>query len=146
MAVSNEASASLIGSDKFSRVTAIMIVLTGLSFFVSYLVYLPFPSLFDFLGQGGDGQGMAAHAGILFYCLATAGAGFVSWGLMLAGMQSNGLSRSRVLKASAVGIGMLGLMRLGTALFPHAPFDQLRFLPIVECIVFSLVAVKLYKS
>lgn len=131
-------------SSTFSRITAGLIVLTGVLFFVTYLVYLPFPALFASLGEAG--QGLSAHTGILFYCLATAGAAFVSWGLMLGGLQSGGLARAQVLKASAVGLALLGLMRLGTALFPHAPFEQLRVLPAVECLVFLLVAIKLYKS
>lgn len=133
-------------SSTFSRITAGLIVLTGLSFFVTYLVYLPFPALFASLGAGESGQGLSGQTGILFYCLATAGAAFVSWGLMLGGLQSGGLARAQVLKASAIGLALLGLMRLGTALFPHAPFEQMRVLPAIECVVFLLVAIKLYKS
>lgn len=132
---------TLSRADTLPRVTAILIVLAGLSFFLAYLVYLPFPSLFSSVAAGMGGQ-----TGILLYCLATAGAGFVAWGLMLSGMNSTGLSRAHVLKASAIGLGLLGFMRLGTALFPHAPFEQLRALPAGECVMFLLVALKLYKS
>lgn len=121
-----------------TRITASLITLIGVSFFVTYLVYLPFPGWFQF--------GMSEHTGILFYCLATAGAAFVTWGIMLGGLHSGGLSRQQVLKASAIGLGLLGFMRLGTAVFPHAPFDKLQLLPVSEFVVFSFVALKLYKS
>lgn len=130
----------------FSRITAGLIVLTGALFFATYLVYLPFPGLFSSLAAGEGGSGVGGHTGILLYCLATAGAAFVSWGLMLGGLRADGLARSQVLQASAIGLALLGLMRLGTALFPHAPFEQMRILPAIECMVFCLVAIKLYKS
>lgn len=127
-----------VATDKLARVTARLITLIGVVFFITYLAYLPFPALFDF--------GMAEQTGILFYCLATAGSAFVAWGLILAGIGDNGVSREQILKATAVGLGLLALMRLGTAIFPHAPFDKLQLLPVVEFVVFSFVAVKLYKS
>lgn len=130
-------------TSKLARVTAGLVTATGVLFFMTYLVYLPFPSLFDFSAAG---QGMAQQSGILFYCLATAGAAFVAWGLMLGGLRGEGVSRQHVLNASAAGLGLLALMRLGTATFPHAPFDQLRWLPLVECVIFTLVAVRLYRS
>lgn len=133
-----------MSAEKLARITAGFITLIGVTFFVTYLVYLPFPTLFV-LADGASATPMA-QTGILFYCLATAGAAFVTWGILLGSLQAGGLSRQRVLKASAVGLGLLAVMRLGTALFPHAPFEQLQLLPVSEFVVFSFVALKLYKS
>lgn len=133
-----------LSAEKLARITAGFITLIGVTFFVTYLVYLPFPSLFDF--SGGEQSVAGSQTGILFYCLATAGAAFVTWGILLGSLQNGGLSRERVLKASAIGLGLLALMRLGTALFPHAPFEQLQLVPVSEFVIFSFVALKLYKS
>lgn len=132
-----------LAPEKLARITAGFITLIGVTFFVTYLIYLPFPSLFNFSAPGEE---MLVQSGILFYCLATGGAAFVAWGIMLGSMKGGTLSRECVFKASAVGLGMLALMRLGTAVFPHAPFEQLQLLPVSEFVVFSFVALKLYKS
>lgn len=133
-----------MSAEKLARITAGFITLIGVTFFVTYLIYLPFPSLFGSADNASASP--MAPTGILFYCLATAGAAFVTWGILLGSLQAGGLSKQRVLKASAVGLGLLAVMRLGTALFPHAPFEQLQLLPVSEFVVFSFVALKLYKS
>lgn len=123
---------------KLPRITAKIITAIGVALFITYLVYLPFPGLFQ--------TGMADNVGLMFYCLATAGAGFVSWGIMLGQLGAQGISRHQVLRASAIGLGLLGLMRLATAVYPPPPFDQLILLPVSEFVVFTFVALKLYKS
>lgn len=123
---------------KLSKITAAAIVALGVSMFLSYMVYLPAPGLFS----GAN----AANLGLILYGLATAGAAFVCWGIMLAQLSDQGLSRQNVLKATGIGIGMLALMRLGVAVFPHAPFDQIRYVPIGEAVVFTLIAVKFLKA
>jgi len=51
-----------------------------------------------------------------------------------------------VFKSAAAGFALLGFMRLGTALFPHAPFDQMLALPVIECVVFAVVAVLFFRA
>lgn len=127
-----------LASGKLTKITSVAIIATGISLFIAYLIYLPAPQIFA--------QANTANLGLILYCLATAGAAFVSWGLILARLDTVGFSRVQVLKASAVGLGLLGLMRLGTAMFPHQPFDQLIAVPISEFIVFSLLALKFYRT
>ena len=110
----------------------------GVALFLGYWVYLPMPQVF----MAGD----RADPGLILYALATAGAAFVAWGILLRGVQAGGISRALIFKASAAGFAMLGLMRLGTALFPHGPFEQMLALPVVESAVFVLLAVRLYQS
>ena len=110
----------------------------GIVLFLAYWAYLPMPENF----MVGD----APDPGMILYALATAGGAFVAWGWVLRGMISDQLSRARVMHASAAGFALLGLMRLGTALFPHGPFAQMVALPAIECVVFLLLAVVLYRS
>ena len=122
--------------NKLPRLMAWAITGLGLVMFASYLLYLPMPAVFDHNGQ---------HNGLIFYSLATAGAGFVAWGIMLAGMDDSGIGRSRMLGATAVGFAMLSLMRLETAIFPTPPFDAMRALPIGECVMFAALAFWVYR-
>lgn len=124
--------------NKLSLVTARIITTVGILLFFTYLVYLPFPGLFQ--------MGVTDNVGLVFYCLATGGAAFVSWGMMLGKLNADGIKKQHVLSATAVGLGLLGIMRLGTAVFPPEPFDKLILLPVIEFVVFTAVALKLYKS
>lgn len=125
-------------NNKMIKVLSVAILVTGVIMFLSYLVYLPAPALFE--SQGVN------NLGLIFYSLATAGAAFVCWGLILSKMDTTGLNKKEILKATGIGFGLLGIMRLGTALFPHAPFDQLVALPIVEFFLFGFLGFKLYRS
>ena len=109
----------------------------GIAFFLGYWVYLPMPERF-ITADNPD-------PGMILYALATAGAAFVAWGLLLRGA-GDVVSRSLLFKASAAGFALLGLMRVGTALFPHGPFAHMVALPALECVTFLLVAWGLYKS
>lgn len=123
---------------KLPRITAGILVGLGVALFLSYMVYLPMPEVFEKASVEG--------VGLIFYSLATAGSAFVAWGYMLGRMGPEGITRASMLHGTAIGFSLLGFMRLGTALFPHAPFDQLIFLPITEFIVFNGLAFKFYKS
>ena len=123
---------------KLGKITSAAIIMLGISMFLSYMVYLPAPGLFV--------AANAANLGLILYGLATAGAAFVSWGMMLARLSPQGLSRETVLKATGTGIGLLAVMRLGVAIFPHEPFDQIRYLPIGEAVLFTVVAVRFLRS
>ncbi|CBL43859.1 hypothetical protein HDN1F_02760 [gamma proteobacterium HdN1] len=127
-------------NEKFLRVLARILLGIGALFYLLYAVYLPLPQWFEAAGAE------RGNTGILFYCLATAGAAFVVWGILLGKLGEQGLGRKQVLSASAIGLGMLALMRLGTVLFPHPPFDGLVVVPAIECVVFALVAIKLYRA
>ena len=123
---------------KLSKITAIGIMVAGFSMYLAYLVYLPMPSVFENLGT--------ASIGLILYSLASAGAGFMAWGLMLAKTTGDGIGRHQVLQATGIGLVLLGAMRLGTAIFPHDPFGELIYVPISEFIVFTLLGIKFYKS
>ncbi|MCG8669145.1 MAG: hypothetical protein MI867_06995 [Pseudomonadales bacterium] len=125
-------------NQKLSKITAIVIMVAGFSMYVSYLVYLPIPAVFENLGT--------ASIGLILYSLASAGAGFMAWGLMLSKTNEMGIGRQQVLQATGIGLVLLGVMRLGTAIFPHDPFGELIYVPISECIVFTLLGIKFYKS
>lgn len=122
------------------RLTAWAMLVLGVSLFASYLVYLPQPQWFEM------GASIGAGTGMIFYSLATAGSAFIAWGVMLARIDGNGLSRRHVLRATAIGIGLMGFMRLGTAIFHPQPFDTMIALPAGEFVVFTLLAIKLYRS
>ena len=122
--------------NRLPRMMAWAIIAMGIVMFLGYLIYLPNPSLFD--------QANGQNNGLILYSLATAGAAFVAWGMMLGGLGESGISRDRMLLASTVGFAMLALMRLETALLPTYPFVQLRALPIVECVVFVALALRMY--
>jgi len=96
-----------------------------------YFFYLPFPSIFE---------NSVYPAGILFYCLATAGCAFAAWGLILHASINVEIARNSILNASAIGFALLGLMRAGTAVFPHAPFETIRFIPAGEALLFGVLA------
>lgn len=123
---------------KLPRITAGILVGLGVALFLSYLVYLPMPEVFEKASVNG--------VGLIFYSLATAGSAFVAWGLMLGRMGPEGITRASMMRATAIGFSLLGFMRLGTAVFPHTPFESMIFLPITEFIVFNALAFKLYKS
>ena len=89
---------------------------------------------------------MGVRMGLILYSLATAGSAFIAWGIILSQIDGNGLTRQQVLRASAIGIGLLGMMRLATAIFPPPPFDAMIALPIGEFVVFSLLAFKLFRA
>lgn len=110
----------------------------GIVLFLGYWVYLPMPEKFASTSH--------PDPGMILYALATAGGAFVAWGMLLRGVTTDGISRTTLFKASAAGFGLLGLMRLGTALFPHPPFDHMLAVPIVECLVFCGLSIYLFKS
>lgn len=110
----------------------------GLALFLGYWLYLLLPERFA--------TAQTPDPGLILYALATAGAAFVAWGMILRGTAADSLPRSRVMRASAAGFALLGLMRVGTALFPHGPFAQMVALPVAEAILFGILAVILFKS
>ena len=123
------------------RLLAWAMLVLGVSLFAAYLVFLPQPQLFAF-----DGTSVGVSIGLILYSLATAGSAFIAWGIILSQIDGNGLTRQQVLRASAIGIGLLGMMRLATAIFPPPPFDAMIALPIGEFVVFSLLAFKLFRA
>ncbi|PIE41658.1 MAG: hypothetical protein CSA49_02265 [Gammaproteobacteria bacterium] len=125
-------------SDKLAKISSIAIVVSGALMYVSYLLYLPMPAVFE--------SAATESVGLVLYSLATAGAGFTAWGLMLLKTTVAGISRQQVLQATSVGFGLLGFMRLGTAVFPHTPFEQIIYVPVSEFVIFTLLAIKFYKS
>lgn len=141
MSISAATSAQSPSTGLLLRLTAWAMLVLGVSLFAAYLVFLPQPQLFAF-----DSQSVGASIGLILYSLATAGSAFIAWGIMLSRLDGNGLTRQQVLRATAIGIGLLGLMRLGTAIFPPPPFDAMIALPIGEFVVFSLLAFKLFRS
>jgi len=126
------------------RVFSTVLMLLGISLWAVYLVYLPMPQWFQ--SDAALQQAGVIEPGMIFYSLATAGAALVVWGRLLAAADQDGVDRSALLSASALGMLLLGLMRLGTSLFPHGPFQQLLILPISECIVFTLIAWFLFSA
>lgn len=125
-------------TSKLSKIASVVILVVGVVMFLSYLAYLPMPGVFE--------SEQAPNIGLILYSLASAGCAFVAWGMMLSKMDDTGISKQNALKSTGVGLMMLGLMRLGTSVFPHEPFDQLIFLPISEFIVFTVLGIKFYKS
>ena len=123
--------------NRFSKITALMIILTGALFFTGYLIYLPNPSLFA--------TEYTQNAGLILYSLATAGCGFIAWGVMLLKLDQAGITREQLLRATGTGFLLLAAMRLGTAVFPHAPFDEIRMVPVMELVIFSVIGLKFYK-
>ena len=117
---------------KLAKITSAAMIAVGVSTFIAYLLFIVAPALFPVAN--------APNLGLILYGLATAGSAFVCWGLILGRADDAGLDRASILKATGIGIAMLALMRLGVAIFPHAPFDQIRYLPIVESVLFGLVA------
>lgn len=114
-------------------------VLIGIAaaLYLTNIVYLFAPSLFDF---------GFANIGLAFYSLATAGAGFAAWGLIMKGMDTEGITMSKILKASAVGFILLGFMRLLTAFMPPSTFENVLPVLIGEFIVFTGIGIKLFRS
>lgn len=110
----------------------------GFIFFATYLIYLPAPHLFEF--------GVITDIGLVLYSLSSAGCAMVAWGSIMAALNTDSIKKSVVMKASALGFLLLGLMRLGTAAFPHAPFEDLRVVAITECLIFIAIAIKLHRS
>lgn len=115
-----------------SKITAAALVGLGACLFLSYLVYLSAPDVFA--------GAKLPDLGLVLYGLASAGSAFVAWGLMLMQLQPDGLNTRQILKATGIGIGLLAVMRLGVAIFPHAPFEQIRYVPIGEGVLFTVVA------
>ncbi|MEE2733398.1 MAG: hypothetical protein VYA55_21435 [Pseudomonadota bacterium] len=127
------------------RLFALVLKLLGLSLWGVYLLYLPRPQWFQ--SEAALKLAGLIEPGMIFYSLATAGAAFFVWGsLMAVTSAGQGISRRQLLRASALGMLMLALMRLGTTLFPHGPFQQLLALPIAEFVVFTLIALLLLRA
>lgn len=110
----------------------------GVALVLAYWIYLPMPARFMTAGH--------PDPGLILYALATAGSAFVAWGLMLRGVNASGVSRGLVFKSAAAGFALLGFMRLGTALFPHAPFDRLLALPVIESVLFAVIAILFFRA
>ena len=123
---------------KLARIASAAMVAVGASLFIAYLIYLLIPGLYA--------KVPAANLGLILYALATAGAAFVTWGLLLGSTTAQGIGRARVMWATGIGIGLLALMRLVVAVFPHAPFDEIRYIPIVESVLFGLVALRFLRG
>lgn len=115
-----------------------VLVFLGAVLVAAYVVYLPMPEMFQ--------AEKFSNLGIVLYGLATAGSAFVAWGLILAGTKEEAITRQQVYRASAVGLALLGFMRLVTAIFPPEQFMNMLFLPIGEFIGFTALAIILYKS
>lgn len=126
------------------KVFALALKILGISLWVTYLVYLPQPELFQ--SEAALKLAGLIEPGMIFYSLATAGAAFFVWGKLIGQIDRQGVSRQALLQASAFGMGMLALMRLGTTLFPHGPFQELLALPIGEFVMFSLIAIVLQRA
>ena len=126
------------GADTFIQMCGRTVVAIGCLLYVTYLLYLPFPHWFVFEG--------VSELGLAFYGMATAGSAAVAWGGIMAGSNGVSLKRSSLFRSSALGFLLLGGMRLGTCVFPHAPFEDIRFVALTECIVFVAVAFKLYRT
>ena len=129
---------------RLPAIAAKTIVVVGVAIYLPYLLYLPLP---DSVAAKGATEFMSAEAlGLLLYIMATGGAAFVSWGMIMGEIGEGSVSKQEVLKASAIGVGLLALMRFELALFPHAPFDGMLFLPIGESVLFFVIAVFLYRA
>lgn len=124
-------------NDKVLNYVTLGVFWLGVGLLALYFFYLLFPGLFE--------NEAFKNSGVIFYSLATAGCAFVPWGILLKKVGESGVSRQEVMRASAVGFALLGLMRVGTALFPHVPFDSIRFVPVTESIIFFAIAFKLFK-
>ena len=123
---------------KWPRVLGWINIGLGAALFLGYWVYLVLQTRLVLAG--------ARDPGMVLYALATAGSAFVAWGMILRGVTADAIPRALVMKASATGFALLGVMRIGTALFAHGPFVQMLALPLVECAVFLLLAWMLFKS
>ena len=106
--------------------------------YMTYLFYLPFPELFSAIA--------IENTGVIFYGLSTAGAAFAAWGFILSRMGPEGVKAVHVLRGSAVGFALMALMRLTTAIFPPALLADALPLLLGECVLFGVVAWKLYAS
>lgn len=129
------------GKDRFSFWLALSLILVGVVLFASYVIYLPV--------QDQVASPQYPDLGLVLYSLASAGAAFIAWGwimLALTGSAPEGQSRVRILKGSALGFLLLGLMRLGTWLFPHTPFEALSAVAATEFVLFLLLALVLYRK
>ena len=126
------------------KIFALALKIMGISLWATYLVYLPLPELFQ--AEAALKLAGLIEPGMVFYSLATAGAAFFVWGKLIGQAEGDGLSRQTLLRASALGMLMLALMRLGTTLFPHGPFKEMLALPIGEFVVFSLIAILLQRA
>lgn len=110
----------------------------GVALFLGYWAYLLLHEHYVLTGS--------RDPGMILYALAIAGSVFVAWGMILRGSATDAIPRARILQASAAGFLLLGVMRIGTALFPHGFFLQMVTLPVVEAVVFLLLAWRLYQS
>lgn len=115
-----------------------VLVFLGVVLVATYVIYLPMPGIF----QAEE----FANLGIVLYGLASAGSAFVAWGLIVARTNGDVITKQQIYKASAAGFALLGFMRLVTAIFPPEQFKELLFLPIGEFVLFTAIAIKLYKS
>lgn len=126
------------------KLFSLVLMLTGVIFLALYLVYLPMPQWF--ISEAALEQIGILDPGMVFYSLATGGAVFMVWGRLLMQLDGNGVSRSDLLQASALGMLLLSVMRVGTTLFPHGPFVQMLALPLGECLLFAFIAWRLFKA
>lgn len=121
-----------------------VLMVLGVGLLALYFVYLPMPHWFQ--SEIALQQAGVSDPGMIFYCLATAGSAFVVWGRLMGCLRGDVINRSALMKAAALGMLLLGVMRLGTALFPHGAFQQMVALPVTEFNLFSFIAWRLYKS
>ena len=125
------------------KVFSSVLIGLGVALWAVYLLYLPMPQWFQ--SEAALQQGGVVDPGMILYSLATAGAALVVWGRVLASADEAGVGRAQLLSASALGMLLLGLMRVGTVLFPHGPFREWWVLPVTEGIAFSLLAWLLFR-
>lgn len=125
-------------SSIWQKSTAYALIALAIPLYVVYPIYLLAPQTFA--------SAAIANPGMVFYGLATAACAFVAWGMIFIGAIRQNLSKQLIYKASAVGLGLLSLMRLFTAAWPFPPFDNLLPLLLGEALFFALVAFKLVRS
>lgn len=125
-------------SSKFIKVLGYSLLIAGIALFLPYLLYLPLQDTFV--------NAEIPQLGLVLYCLSTGGAAFVAWGIIvIAASQSDRIDIRTVLKGTGIGSILLGVMRLGTFLFPHYPFHTMLVIPIVEAVTFIVLGIVLLR-
>ena len=123
--------------NKLPKMLGQILIAIAASLYLLDIIYLFLPDMFAAAGE---------NIGLVLYGLATAGAAFAAWGMILKEYGPEGVSSQQIMKASAAGFILLGFMRLVTAFMPPPPFDSLMPLLIGEFILFTGLGVKLYRS
>lgn len=122
---------------KLPNTLGLVLIAIAAALYLTNIIFLFAPTLFDF---------GFANIGVVFYSLATAGAGFAAWGMIMKDMGAEGITIAKILKASAAGFILLGFMRLLTAFMPPPAFENVMPVLIGEFIVFTGIGIKLFRS